>query len=366
MMNYSEKELHSYETCVDFGAQPEVLEIQIGNLLAPLVEKDKPVVKVLNDVRNEIDSKFGLPLPDIRVVENTDLKPTEYAIFLNGTKIAGFKGLTCNQILCVDSGDVKEKITDNCIVTKEPAFGLSAFIIDKSRLEEAKTKGYSCSNLEKVIKVHLTQIIKSNLTLFLNQCMVNTLVNKVRPSNPDVIDSLFFENEFSTSRMKKVLNILLEEKISIRDMNTILETIADNIEKDKSPVFLAERVREKLAYQFFSEYVTENNTIEAIKFDHGFTKSILESSTFDENDPEHPFINLAPDKRKELFLKISENLLEVVNDNKQPFFICESDIRRSLFVTISRNIPEVIIISDKEFLSCKDLYSLKIAGEIHV
>lgn len=343
-MKQLEKELYSEEIYPDFGEQPEVLEIQIGYMLIPLVENDKPILRAINYVRNEIDCEFGLPLPQIRIRDNMCLGPTEYAILLNGTKVGGFNGLSIGQILCFDTGEVKEKISDSFSITKEPVFGLEALIIDESRSEEAKSKGYICSNLEKVLRVHLDQIIKSNLTLFLNQCIVNNLINKVRPSNPDVIDSIFFEHDFSISKMKKLLNILLEEKVSIRDMNTILETIADNIENNSDPLFLAERAREKLAYQFFSGYKTEDNIIEAIRIEARITENITES--------------------KELCSKISEHLIKIVNEGKPPVFICKSDIRRSLFVTLSQVYPEIIFISDTEMLSCKGMYSLKIIGEI--
>ena len=95
--------------------------------------------------------------------------------------------------------------------------------------------------------------------------MVNILVNKVRDSNPDVVDELFFMHQFSTSSLKMILNWLLEEGVSIRDMNAILEAVADNVHEKKRPVELMERVRESLAWQFLPKFADKDKGIHVIK-----------------------------------------------------------------------------------------------------
>ena len=127
---------------------------------------------------------------------------------------------------------------------------MDAIFLPEDRREEAASAGYVVADLEIVIRTHLKEVIKKNLTKFLDQCMVNTLINKVRDRNPDVVDDVFFMHNFSTSKFKTILNWLLEEGISIRDINSILEAIADNLEKTQRPTELLGLVREKLAYQF--------------------------------------------------------------------------------------------------------------------
>jgi len=352
----------------DFGEQPEILEIAISEELIPVVDKEleNNLCDKINFVRNSIEAEFGLIIPPVRIRDYTELEPYEYSILLNGTKVAGFKGLTLDQYLCMDTGNVKKDLTGYFvrIHIKEPSFGLDGIIIESDLKNEAEENGYTCTDLLKIIQVNLQEVIRNNLTRFLNQNMVNTLVNKVRSVNPDVVDNVFFRNKFTTSKMKTVLNLLLEEKVSVRDMNTILETIADNLDKDSCPLFLAEKVREKLAYQFLSKYADEKKVIKVIKLGHSAFEIFLEKLHFPKEDENHPYFSIEPDFRKK-FIEVVQKELEE-NRDTIPVFLCVSSLRKAFFDLIHIAFSEAICISDLEIYECNGLYSVDCIGVVDV
>ena len=214
--------IYDDEIYTDFGEQPSPLELQIGYALMPLVDEhnDSPLLNEIRYLRNEIDAEYGLPLPLVRIRDNLCLEPCEYRILLHGTDVGGFNDLRLGHVLCLDTGSVTGELSGE--KSKEPAFGMDGILVTEDMADEGKRLEYAVVDPSRIIKVHLSEIIKKNITKFLNQCMVNTLINKVRDTNPDVIDDVFFMHHYSTADFKTILNWLLEEDVSIRDMNSIL------------------------------------------------------------------------------------------------------------------------------------------------
>ena len=177
-----------------------------------------------------------------------------------------------------------------------------------------------------MISVHLHEIIKRNITRFLDQCMVNTLINKVRDTNPDVIDEVFFMHNFSTSSFKRILNWLLEEGVSIRDMNTILETIADNIDEPKKPVELMERIREKLAWQFVPKIADEDKNIHVIMISYRLAEALSERIFYPKSNNELPYYAFKPDEKRLFEKEIAEKANHMVEKGYEPVFLIVSDL----------------------------------------
>ena len=239
-----------------FGSQPSTFELQIGYEVIPLVNTNiyskntAPLLDEMNLLKNMIDYEYGIPLSPIRIRDNMTLDSNDYAICLSGNIVA--KGnLRMGYNLFIDTGKVapseKEVKAEKII---EPVMGKTAYWVleeDREKSEKLEKAGFVKVLPEEEIRIHLYKVITENLTKILNQSMVNTLINKVRPTNPDVIDDIFFNHQFPTSSMKKILNMLLAEKYSIRDMNTILETIADNISQNAEPEFFVKKIKEQLS-----------------------------------------------------------------------------------------------------------------------
>ena len=358
--------IYDDEIYLDFGKQPGPLELQIGAALIPLVEEynDSPLLSEIRYLRNEIDAEYGLPLPLVRIRDNMCLEPCEYRILLHGTDIGGFKDLRLGYVFCLDTGSVTGELSG--IKIKEPAFGMDGIIVAKEKSDEAKRLGYSVVEPSRMIQVHLSEIIKKNITKFLNQCMVNTLINKVRDTNPDVIDDVFFMHHYSTADFKTILNWLLEEDVSIRDMNSILEAMADNYDYKMKPVEFLDKVRDKIAWQFVSKLADKDKVIHVIRVSKNLSGALSERIYYPQSKTELPYYVLEPAETKVFENEISEKAHRMTDKGYEPVFLIVSGLRTALSNTVRTRLGNWTFISDKELLSVNKDYSVAVEEELEV
>ena len=307
----------------DFGLQPDVFRIEIGYSLIPLVdedyEKSSPLLKEIKTGRNEFDAKYGIPIPSVRIVDNMKLEPYQYAILFNGVEVARYNDV--------------ENICEN----KEKA---------------------------KVIRTHLYEIAYQNRTKILNQCWVNTLVDKVRLTNPDVVSDVFFKKEFQTSRLKIVLNQLLAEDVSIRDMNTILETIADYIDGGPAPYQLVEHIRKRLAFGILSKYADKDKNIHAINVSENVAELLLMHLCIPANINDMPYPALAKEDREKLVKKIDKAVANLSQEQWPPIFIIQTDARFAFASFLEKDFPYYRVISIDEAYETIKEFSVKAEGEL--
>ena len=356
------------ENYKDFGAQPDLLEIKLGCNLISLAEEEEdkrsPLLEEIIWLRNQLDDELGLVLPMVRVRDSIFLKPDEYSLFLNGTEVAK-SSVKIGYYLCMDTGSVSNPL-DNMKweKTKDPAFEMDGFIIPENEVKKAKEAGYVCASPEKMIRVHFYEVIRKNITRILNQSLVNELVEKVRKINPDVITDVFFTQRFSISKMKILLNRLLEERVSIRDMNTILETIADYLVEEQKPLLLAEKVRERLAPGFIKEYEDENNIIHVFRLSQSFSEYLADHVYYPESKVDKPYLAIDPSDRKRLYESINKCASLAAEQDFPIVFVCVSTIR-ALFSDYVREVyPSAHVISDMELCPIKDDLNITVEKEV--
>ena len=358
--------IYDDEIYTDFGEQPSPLELQIGYALMPLVDeqKDSPLLNEIRYLRNEIDAEYGLPLPLVRIRDNLCLEPCEYRILLHGTDVGGFKDLRLGHVLCLDTGSVTGELSGE--KSKDPAFGMDGILVTEDMADEGKRLEYAVVDPSRIIKVHLSEIIKKNITKFLNQCMVNTLINKVRDTNPDVIDDVFFMHHYSTADFKTILNWLLEECVSIRDMNSILEALADNYDYKMKPVEFLDKVRDKIAWQFVSKLADKDKVIHVIRVSKNLSGALSERIYYPQSKTELPYYAFEPAEIKVFETEISEKAHRMTDKGYEPVFLIVSDLRTALSNTVRTRLGNWTFISDKELLSVNKDYSVAVEEELEV
>lgn len=364
-MKKREYNFYDSDHYTDFGLQPSIFEIQIGYGLIPLVNEEKgaPLLKDLEYGRKKFDAEYGLTLPSVHIRDNLCLAPDEYAINFNGVEVGKMK-LKIGSKLCFDTGDVTKKLDENMEKTKEPAFGLDAFFIpaeEEKRYEEA---GYACVAPERVIKTHLFQIAYQNRAKILNQCMVNQLVNKVRPTNPDVIDDVFFTKGFTTSQMKIILNALLAEDVSIRDMNTILEAIADYIEGGPGLFQLVDHIRERMAFSILSKYADEDKKVHAIFASKNFAEFLMQYTCIPPSEIDMPYLAMGPEEKNKIIEKSSYFADHMTEKGLTPLFLVPNDLRLAFANLLKSECQDWRVISHKEADAVKHEFSIKVEGEL--
>lgn len=360
-------QLYDDDYCTDYGEQPDLLEINIGQNLLPLVEGDDKqdlLMQQIQRTRNNLDAEYGFLLPKVRIRDSTFIEPDEYVILISGSEVAK-SSVKLGYYLCLDTGLVRTVLDDpNWENTQAPAFGMDGFIIPEKDVEKAKAAGYVCVPPERIIGTHLHEIIKSNITRLLNQAMVNELVEKVRKVNPDVITDVFIIKRFSISDMKIVLNRLLEEYISIRDMNTILETIADYLNEERNPLVLAEKVRKRLAPCFIKDYAEDGKKLHLFKISGYVSENLIDHIYYPESKIERPYLALDPADSKKLMNEGSRICSWFGEHGFDPVVVCVSQLRPVLADYLHEEKPGVHVISDLELYAAKNLITVNLEGEV--
>lgn len=322
--------------------QSDTVEINIGYGLLPLADLSQggDMLERLTMIRRQLAQELGLVLSPIRVRDSVVLKPNEYAIFIRGAEVARYE-LIPNRLLAINPGFVTERIAG--IEVKEPAFGLQAFWIDEIKKEEATQKGYTIVDPPTVFATHVTEILRRYAPELLGNKEFQLLVDGLRNKFDRLVDDVF--NIVKPSSVKKVLQELLREGISIRNLPFIFELILDNADKARDIESLTEYVRRGLKRQIASRLIAQDKQIHAIALDSELEKSLTESISESE---EGRYISVNPQIMREIVERISSELENLMRKGHIPIIVVSGAIRPYISKMISRFIPGVTVISFEE------------------
>lgn len=262
------------ETTLNDILKLEILELDLGYQLIKLADPAQggDLLDRVKSMRRKIATDFGYLIPQVRIRDNLHLNPNHYQLLLKGIEI-GNGEIYPDKFLAMDSGLAIEKIQG--IPTKEPAFGLDALWIDARDKEDAIIKGYTAVDPATVISTHLSELIKKYSEELLTRQEVQSLVDKLQKDYPVVVaDCLKVAN---IGLIQKVLKALLHEKIPIKDLLTILETISDIAEITKNVSIIVEQVRARLSRAITKLYKDENGVLKLLTFNAGTEQKLLDA-----------------------------------------------------------------------------------------
>jgi len=332
--------------------QIDTMELEIGYSLIPMVDISQggDLLDRVVMIRRQCALELGLIVPTIRIRDNIQLKPNVYVIKLKGIEIA--KGeLLLDHYLAMNSGTVFEEV--NGIETVEPAFGLPALWIQETNREQAELAGYTVVDPVSVLATHLTEVIKSYAFEILGRQEVQTLVDSVKQHNPAVVEELT-PALLSIGDIQKVLAKLLHERISIRDMVTIFETLADYAQITKDTDILTEYVRHALARQISRQYA-QNNMLTCITVDPQLENLIAGAVQRNESGS---YVVLEPQVLQNIISSISKELPKITNIGYQPIILTSPAIRTYFYKLVERSVPNLIVLSYAELETKVDVQSL--------
>jgi len=262
------------ETTLNDILKLEILELDLGYQLIKLADPAQggDLLDRVKSMRRKIAADFGYLIPQVRIRDNLHLTPNRYQLLLKGIEI-GNGEIYADKFLAMDSGLTIEKV--NGIPTKEPAFGLDAIWIDANMKEDAIIKGYTTVDPATVISTHLSELIKKYAEELLTRQEVQSLVDKLQKDYPVVVtDCLKVAN---VGLIQKVLKALLHEKIPIKDLLTILETISDVAEVTRNVSIIVEQVRAKLSRVITKLYKDENGILKLLTFNASTEQKLLDA-----------------------------------------------------------------------------------------
>jgi flagellar biosynthesis protein FlhA len=331
----------------------DTLELEVGYGLIPLVDEEQngDLLERIRSIRQQLALELGLVVPPLHVRDNLQLKPGGYAILIKGNEVAVGE-LMIDYLLAMDPGDAKKQIEG--VPTQEPAFNLPAVWIPAARKEEAQFAGYSVVDLSTVIATHLTEVIKSHANELLGRQEVQRLLDNLAKSSPKTVEEL--NGALPLGRTQKVLQYLLKERVSIRDMLTICETLADYAPLTKEPEMLVEYVRQKLA--------------------RGILKAILGSGAVDMHvltlDPvvedvitagiqktEHgSYLSVDPDKVQAILASLQVEMEKFGPLTQPPAVLCSPVVRRHFRHLVERFVPTLVVLSHNELVTDLNIHSV--------
>ncbi|MEK6660166.1 MAG: flagellar biosynthesis protein FlhA [Campylobacterota bacterium] len=253
----------------------EMLELTLGYQLIRLADSTQggDLLERIRSMRRKIASDFGFLMPQVRIRDNLHLQPQQYQILLKGISIGEGK-IMPDKFLAMDSGMATGEIKGE--PTKEPAFGLDAMWISPELKEDAIINGYTVVDPATVISTHMSELVKKNAEDLLTRQEVQTLVNKIKGDFPVIIEDVL--KVASIGLIQRVLKALLHEKIPLKDMLTILETIADIAEYTKNVDIITEQVRARLSRIITQMYSSDDGVIRLLTFDTSSEQLMLEKS----------------------------------------------------------------------------------------
>jgi len=313
------------------------IEFEFGYGLIPLadVKQGGDLLDRIIMIRRQIALELGIIVPVIRVRDNIQLKPNQYIIKIKGN-IVGQGEILFNHYLAMSSGLEDDGIIG--IKTIEPAFGLPALWIQEEMKERAELAGYTVVDPPSVVATHLTELLKNYAHELLGRKETKQLIDHIKESNPALIEELV-PVTLSIGEIQKVLVKLLKERISIRDLTTIFETLADYGKQTKDTDLLTEYVRASLARYITQQFTKQNQVLKVVTIGPEIERKIKEGIQRTESTLH---LILDPSDTQKILLKLQEYILKLNQTGQQVIFLTSPSIRmfiRQLVDRISSNIP---------------------------
>ena len=337
----SKKEATKPENIVSL-LQVDPMELEIGYSLIPLVDTGQggDLLERIVMIRRQCALELGLVVPTIRIRDNIQIKPNTYIIKLKGIEIA--KGeLLLDHFLAMNSGTVFEEIEG--IETQEPAFGLPALWIPEASREQAELNGYTVVDAVSVLATHLTEVIKAHADEILGRQETQNLIDNAKKPNQSLLDEVV-PDLMGVGDIEKVLANLLRERVSIRDMATILEVLADYAQATKDTEILTEYVRHALSRQITQQY-TQNNQLTCITIDPAIENRIAGAVQRTERGS---YVSMDPDTMQKILASLGKELQKLTDMGYQPIALTSPTVRVYFRKLVERSVPGIIVLSHAE------------------
>lgn len=333
--------------------QVDPIELEFGYGIIPLADVNQggDLLDRVVMIRRQIALEMGCVVPTIRLRDNIQLNPNQYLIKIKGIQVSEGE-ILFDHYMAMNPGYVEEEITG--IPTFEPSFHLPAIWITEGQRERAESLGYTVVDPPSIIATHLTEIIRSHVHELLSRQDVQNLINNIQESNATLISELV-PKLLSVGEVQKVLQNLLKEGISIRDLVTIFETLADYAPTTRDTDVLTEYARQSLKRAISTKYFPQHETTSVVTLDPKIEQEIMSSVKQTEQGA---YLALDPEKTQGIIHSVEEELQKLENLGKNPIVIT-SPIVRMYFKKLTQDyFRDLIVISYNEIESNVELQSV--------
>lgn len=332
--------------------QVDPIELEFGYGIIPLADANQggDLLDRVVMIRRQIALELGTVVPIIRLRDNIQLNPNQYIIKIKGIQVADGE-ILFDHYMAMNPGYVEEEITG--IPTTEPSFHLPALWITESQRERAESLGYTVVDPPSIIATHLTEVIRNHIAELLTRQDVQNLVDNLKQTNPALVDELI-PKLMGLGEVQKVLQNLLAEGISIRDLLTIFEILADHAASTRDTDVLTEYVRQGLKRAISSKFFPANEASDVITLDPKLEQEIMGSVKQTEQGA---YLTLDPQRVRMIMDRTGALIEQMENNGKTPIVVC-SPIVRMYFKKLTEDyIKDLIVVSYNEVESNVELHS---------
>ncbi|MCI9492904.1 MAG: flagellar biosynthesis protein FlhA [Lachnospiraceae bacterium] len=333
--------------------QVDPIELEFGYGIIPLADVNQggDLLDRVVMIRRQIALELGMVVPIIRLRDNIQLNPNQYIIKIKGIQVTEGE-ILFDHYMAMNPGFVEEEISG--IPTFEPSFHLPALWITEGQRERAESLGYTVVDPPSIIATHLTEVIRMHIDELLSRQDVQNLVNNIKETNPTLVDELI-PKLLGIGEIQKVLQNLLKEGISIRDLLTIFETMADHAATTRDTDVLTEYARQSLKRAISSKYFPANEVTSVITLDPKVEQDIMGSVKQTEQGA---YLTLDPEKTKAIMASLEEEIAKLENLGKNAIIIT-SPIVRMYFKKLTEDyFRDLIVVSYNEVDSNIELQSV--------
>lgn len=323
--------------------QVDPIELEIGYSLIPLVDPDQggDILDRITLMRRQIAMELGYVIPPIRIRDNIQLPANEYRIKIKGVDVAKAEAIP-DHLLAVNSGITTGRIEG--INTKDPAFGLPAIWIAPQAREQAEVMGYMVVDPTSAIITHLSEVAKKYAHELIGRQDVQQILDSIKQHYPVVVEEIV-PNVLTVGEIQQVLQNLLSERVSIRDMVTILETLGISARITKNTDLLTEYVRQSLGRNICKQHQAEDGRLDIVAVDPLIEKEISEAVEYTDQGI---MISSDPATTQRIINELSGIIEKAFAQGRNPVIICSANIRRPLRKILERKLPNLAVLSYNE------------------
>jgi len=333
--------------------QVDPIELEFGYGIIPLADVNQggDLLDRVVMIRRQVALELGTIVPIIRLRDNIQLNPNQYIIKIKGIQVSEGE-ILFDHYMAMNPGFVEEEIDG--IETIEPAFKLPALWITEAQREKAEALGYTVVDPPSIIATHLTEVIKEHLDELLTRQNVQTLINNVKETNPTLVEELV-PKLISVGEIQKVLMNLLSEGISIRDLVTIFETLADNATVTRDPDVLTEYVRQSLKRAISSKYFSDKEENQVLTLDPEIEQMIMDSVKQTEQGT---YLSLNPEITRKILETTKREINRLSSLGRVPIILTSPIVRIYYRRLVEEQFRDLVVISYNELDSNVELQSI--------
>ena len=334
----------------------DLLELEVGYGLVPLVDaaQQGELLERIRSIRKTFAQKMGFIVPPIHIHDNLQLKPNEYTFLIKGAKVGGSN--LAGQFLAMDSGQASGELEGSR--TTEPVFGLPAVWIKSGQKEHAQINGYTVVDSTTIMATHISEIIKKHAHELVGRQELQQLLDNLATSCPKVVDELV-PSLLSLGTVLKVIHGLLKENVSIRDLRTILEILADYGSMTKDPDVLTEFVRQGLGRYIVEQYKQDGDVLALLALDRQVEEIIAESV---QPSDQGGFLAIEPGVAQRILQNIRQGMDKFNQTGSHPVLLASPSVRRHVKKLTERFLPSLAVLSHNEIPSNIKIQSIGVVS----